>query len=89
MFSFYQHNVVKQMHVGQKIKKLLEERPGLKKADFAMKIGHTEQSLYSILNKEDINTSLLKTICEELNITLSQFFTKSDDKANKTNVVLQ
>jgi len=66
------------MHIGQRIKSLVEKKTSLNKVDFADIIGHTEQSLHGIFKKEDINTKLLKTICKALNITISDFFAESN-----------
>lgn len=62
------------MHVGQKIKQLVEKKEKLTHKDFALLIGHTEQSLHGIYKKESIQVDLLFTICEKLNITVSDFF---------------
>lgn len=62
------------MHIGQKIKQLVEKTNKLTHKDFAVLIGHTEQSLHGIYKKESIQVDLLETICNKLNISISNFF---------------
>ncbi len=78
------------MHVGHNIKRLVEATKGTTHKAFAEKIGHTEQSLHGIYKKEDVSTSVLKTVCEKLNITLSEFF-KEDNLSSpkKAKVVFE
>ncbi len=68
------------MHIGSRIKKLVEETTKLNHKQFAEKIGHTEQSMHGIYKKEDLNTGLLKRICEALNISISEFFAEPSFK---------
>ncbi|MBS1647354.1 MAG: helix-turn-helix transcriptional regulator [Bacteroidetes bacterium] len=67
------------MHIGNKIKNLVEAQKGVKNTDFAAKIGYTEQGLYAIFRKEHLRTDVLENICNALNITLSDFF--SNDRS--------
>jgi transcriptional regulator with XRE-family HTH domain len=61
------------LHLGIKIKNLVEKSSYSNK-DFAEKLGKTEQALYDIFKKADINTSLLKKIAEILKVPVSSFF---------------
>lgn len=65
------------VHLGIRIKHLIETKSNLNKVDFANEIGHTSQSLHGMFKKEDLNTSLLKTIAKVLDISLSEIFTDS------------
>ncbi len=72
------------MHLGIRIKYLIENKSTLNKLEFANKIGHTSQSLHGIFKKEDVSTSLLKTIANELGISIKDFF---HDEKSKLSVV--
>lgn len=64
------------MHVGKKIKKILEER-SVNKEEFAEKIGRKREYLYELFKKQHINTELLEIICEVLNVPMSYFLDSS------------
>lgn len=60
-------------HVGMKIKEILEQEK-LDISYVAEKLGKSKQAVYDMLNKEDLNTSLLKQFSSILNIPVAAFF---------------
>lgn len=61
------------VHVGMKIKEILEQE----KLDISLvaeKLGKSRQAVYDMLNKEDLNTSLLKQFSSIFNIPVAAFF---------------
>jgi transcriptional regulator with XRE-family HTH domain len=66
------------MHIGYKIKAEITDR-GIQVTDFARRIHRNRTYIYSIFEKENIDTKLLIQIAETLKIPVSSFF-------NDTNV---
>lgn len=61
------------MNIGLKIKELAGEK-NLTLADLAKRLGKTKQAVYEMVEKEDVNTSILKKLCSEFNVPISYFF---------------
>lgn len=61
------------MSIGLKIKELASER-NLTLADLAKRLGKTKQAVYEMVEKEDVNTSILKKLCSEFNVPICYFF---------------
>jgi len=59
--------------VGLKIKELITEKK-VNVPELAKLIGKTKQSVYGYLDKEDIDTSILRKIAEVLEVPVSSFF---------------
>ncbi len=53
------------MHIGQEIDKKFQES-GMKLAEFAKRVGTSTRNIYSIMNRSDINSELLRKISEVL-----------------------
>lgn len=61
------------MSIGLKIKELASEK-NITLADLAKRLGKTKQAIYEMVEKEDVNTSILKKLCSEFNVPISYFF---------------
>lgn len=61
------------MSIGLKIKELASEK-NITLADLAKRLGKTKQAVYEMVEKEDVNTSILKKLCSEFNVPISYFF---------------
>ena len=61
------------MSIGLKIKELASEI-NITLADLAKRLGKTKQAVYEMVEKEDVNTSILKKLCSEFNVPISYFF---------------
>lgn len=61
------------MNIGLKIKELASEK-NITLADLAKRLGKTKQAIYEMVEKEDVNTSILKKLCSEFNVPISYFF---------------
>lgn len=65
------------MNIGLKIKELASEE-NITLADLAKRLGKTKQAVYEMVEKEDVNTSILKKLSSEFNVPISYFF-ESDE----------
>ena len=61
------------MSIGLKIKELAD-RKNITLADLAKRIGKTKQAVYEMVDKEDVNTSILRKLSAEFNIPICYFF---------------
>lgn len=61
------------MHIGLKIKELAVKK-NLTLADMAKVLGKTKQAIYEIVDKEDVNSAILKQLSISFNIPISYFF---------------
>mgnify|MGYP002073755009 FL=1 len=43
-------------------------------ADLAKRLGKTKQAVYEMVEKEDVNTAILKKLCSEFNVPINYFF---------------
>jgi transcriptional regulator with XRE-family HTH domain len=67
------------IHIGNKIKQLVDSHRKMTNKEIAEKLGMTEVNFYKVLKKEDLSTELLKKIAEILGVSVSWFF-QSDYK---------
>lgn len=61
------------MSIGLKIKELAGKK-NITLADLAKKIGKTKQAVYEIVEKEDVNTALLRKLSDVFNVPIGYFF---------------
>lgn len=61
------------MHIGQKIKQLMSDN-NFDVARLALRLGKSKQAIYDLLDKEDVNTSLLRDLSEIFGCSISVFF---------------
>nr|DAV37221.1 MAG TPA: helix-turn-helix domain protein [Caudoviricetes sp.] len=61
------------MSIGLKIKELASKK-NLTLSDLAKRLGKTKQAIYEMVEKEDVNTSVLRKLCDEFNVPISYFF---------------
>lgn len=66
------------MHIGLKIKELADKK-NLTLADIGKVLGKTKQAIYEMVDKEDVNTSILKKLSQALNTPISFFFNEDDN----------
>ena len=70
------------MHIGKKLKKLVEERK-VNQTEFAEQIGRKREYLYELYKKEHINTELLQIIAKYFSVSMSYFFDEDDNNVNE------
>lgn len=61
------------MHIGLRIKELMSKEK-IDAPTLAKKLGKSKQALYYILDKEDLNTALLKQLAEIFKVDIRTFF---------------
>lgn len=61
------------MYIGLKIKELASKEK-LTLADLAKRLGKTKQAVCEMVEKEDVNTAILKKLCSEFNVPINYFF---------------
>ncbi len=66
------------MHIGKKVKSLVENTENLTVRAFAEALEMTEQNCYKIFKSENLNTELLKKISDFLKVPITSFFEDSD-----------
>lgn len=66
------------MRIGLKIKMLAEEK-NVDAVWISKKLGKSKQAIYDIYDKEDVNTSILKSLAQVFNVPVGYFF---DDEAS-------
>nr|UWI14006.1 MAG: helix-turn-helix domain protein [Bacteriophage sp.] len=71
------------MSIGLKIKELADKK-NITLADLAKRIGKTKQAVYEMVDKEDVNTSILRKLSMEFNVPICYFF---EDKETSMQVV--
>lgn len=64
------------MKVGLVIKELMLKQ-NIEVADLAKRLGKTKQAVYDMLDKEDVNTSLLRELAAIFNVPITIFFDNS------------
>lgn len=64
------------MKIGLVIKELMLKQ-NIEVADLAKRLGKTKQAVYDILDKEDVNTSLLRELAAIFNVPITIFFDNS------------
>lgn len=68
------------MKIGLVIKELMLKQ-NIEVADLAKRLGKTKQAVYDMLDKEDVNTSLLRELAAIFNVPITIFF---DDSVNNS-----
>lgn len=71
------------MSIGLKIKELAD-RKNITLADLAKRIGKTKQAVYEMVDKEDVNTSILRKLSGEFHVPISYFF---EDEGTEMRVI--
>ena len=64
------------MKIGLVIKELMLNQ-NIEVADLAKRLGKTKQAVYDMLDKEDVNTSLLRELAAIFNVPITIFFDNS------------
>lgn len=64
------------MKIGLVIKELMLKQ-NIEVADLAKRLGKTKQAVYDMLDKEDVNTSLLRELAAIFNVPITIFFDNS------------
>lgn len=74
------------MKIGLVIKELMLKQ-NIEVADLAKRLGKTKQAVYDMLDKEDVNTSLLRELAAIFNVPITIFFDNSvnDNQSNTGN----
>lgn len=79
------------MKIGLVIKELMLKR-NIEVADLAKRLGKTKQAVYDMLDKEDVNTSLLRELAAIFNVPITIFFDNSvnnnQSNTGNNNIVL-
>ena len=79
------------MKIGLVIKELMLKQ-NIEVADLAKRLGKTKQAVYDMLDKEDVNTSLLRELAAIFNVTITIFFDNSvnnnQSNTGNNNIVL-
>lgn len=70
------------MDIGLKIKELTASK-NISVPLLAQKLGKSEQAIYAIFNKSDVNTSILKKLSIILDTPITSFFEESGNKTQK------
>ena len=64
------------MKIGLIVKELMVKQ-NIEVAELAKRLGKTKQAVYDILDKEDVNTSLLRELSSIFNVPIAIFFDNS------------
>lgn len=70
------------MSIGQKIKNLASQK-NITLAELAKRLGKTKQAVYEMVEKEDVNTSILRQCIEIFKVPSSYFFDDENDSQEK------
>ena len=71
------------MHIGKKIQEAVK-RSGMSVTEFAEKINYSRRNIYSIFDKESIDTSLLVKISEVLGHDFFSHYNSDPKKGNRS-----
>ncbi len=66
-------------NIGLKIKELMSQEK-IDAPELAKRIGKTKQAVYAMLDKEDINTAVLRDISKVFNVPITFFFGNSSQE---------
>lgn len=66
-------------NIGLKIKELMSQEK-IDAPELAKRIGKTKQAVYAMLDKEDINTAVLRDISKVFNVPITFFFGDSSQE---------
>ena len=69
------------VHIGLKIRELMSKNK-IDAPELAKRINKTKQAVYIMLEKEDINTAVLREIAKAFNVDLVYFFTDEENNQN-------
>lgn len=69
-------------HFGLIIKQLIKANKTTI-TETALKMGYTRQGLTDVLEKEDVNTAVLKKVCEVFNIEMAYFMSGNSSSINQ------
>ena len=72
-----ERKIYRTMNIGLKIKQLCE-RDNISLAELARRLGRTRPAIYEMVEKEDVNTSILRECSSIFNIPISYFFEEED-----------
>lgn len=72
-----ERKIYRDMNIGLKIKQLCE-RDNISLAELARRLGRTRPAIYEMVEKEDVNTSILRECSSIFNIPISYFFEEED-----------
>lgn len=61
------------MEIGLRIRELMIQE-NIEVSELAKKMGKTKQAIYDMLEKKDVNTSLLRDLSSILNVPIAAFF---------------
>lgn len=78
------------MCIGLKIKQLMLKEK-IEISDLAKKLGKSKQAIYDLIEKDDVNTSLLRELSSVFNVPISTFFddsTTSQTSAGNSNILV-
>lgn len=67
------------LNIGLKIKELMGQEK-IDAPELAKRIGKTKQAVYAMLDKEDINTAVLRDISKVFNVPITFFFGDSSQE---------
>ncbi len=70
--------MITELHDGERIKYFLKQRRW-SVAELAERMGYQPPSVHSILKKQHLNSQVIKSICDVLDISLKQFFFIKDE----------
>ena len=71
------------MCIGLKIKELASKE-NITLAELAKRLGKTKQAIYEMVEKDDVNTSILRRLCHEFGIPVTFFFEDDPTSFNVT-----
>lgn len=71
------------MNIGLKIKQLMLQEK-LEIPDLAKRLNKSKQAIYDMLEKEDVNTSLLRDLSSIFNVPITHFFDDCSSNQNST-----
>lgn len=77
--------MVQDIDFGFLIKELIKKH-NVSLEDISNRIGYTQQGFGKILKKKDVNTEVLKKVCNALDIELDYFLSKSINQKGKANI---
>ena len=69
------------MNIGLKIKELASKEK-LDVSELAKRLGKSKQAVYDLLEKEDLNTSILKQLSQIFNVPITAFFQEKLETPN-------
>lgn len=71
--------------IGHRIKDLMEQKK-IDAPELARRIGKTKQAVYAMLEKEDLNTSILRELSLIFNVPVTYFLSDNNDNMSKEKI---